>query len=200
MAERGVGFEDVRFLHTLRFEEGAQDLVGGARVHIVGAQQHEAFGAAAFLAHQVFHGRDGLLVGRGTGVEHVLGKLLAFVLNRVEQQAVVLLEHRQHRLARHAGPAAKGDGHLVLREQLLGFFGKQRPVGGRVHHHWLKLLAQHAALGVDVIDRHEHRVLEHGLRDRHCAREAVEHADLDGVLSVHRGRQAHAQSQRGSQC
>ena len=45
-------------------------------------------------------------------------ELLALVLHRVEEQAVQLLEHRQHRLARHRGPAAEDDRDLVLRDQL----------------------------------------------------------------------------------
>ncbi len=52
-------------------QEGAKDLVGGARIDVVGSQQEEAFGAAAVLAQQVFHRRDGLLVRRRAGIEDV---------------------------------------------------------------------------------------------------------------------------------
>ncbi|CAM3640607.1 uncharacterized protein BN745_01606 [Klebsiella variicola CAG:634] len=75
-------------------QEGAKDLVGGARIDVVGSQQEEAFGAAAVLAQQVFHRRDGLLVRRRAGIEDVGGHLFPFVLYRVEQQAVQLLKHR----------------------------------------------------------------------------------------------------------
>ena len=166
----------------LDLQEGAQDLVGGARIDVVGAEQHPALGAAAFLGHQVLDRRDRLLVGRGAGVEHVLRQLLAFVLHRVEQQAVQFLEHRQHRLARHRGPAAEGHGHLVLGQQLARLLGEQRPVGGRIDHHGLELLAEHAALGVDLVDRHQGDVLQHRLADRHRAGQRVQHADLDGLL------------------
>jgi hypothetical protein len=143
-----------------------------------------ALGAAAFLAHEVVHGRDGLLVGRGTGVEHVLGQLFTLVLNGVEQQAVHFFHHRQHRLARYGRPATEDDGNLVLAQQLLGLFGEQRPVGGWIHHDGLELLAQQAALGVDVVNGHQHRVLQHRFRDGHGAGQAVQHAHLDGVLGL----------------
>ena len=162
MAERGVVLQDVFVLDALAVQEGTQDLVSGARVDIVGAQQHEALGAAAVLAHQVFHRRDGLLVRRRTGVEHVLGELFTLVLHGVEQQAVQLFVDRQHALARHAGPATEGHCDLVLADQLTRFFGEQRPVRRRVDDHRLELLAQHAALGIDLVDRHQHGVFQHG--------------------------------------
>lgn len=182
MAERGVDLVDVAVLDALGVQEGAQDLVGGARVHIVGAQQHEALGAAAVFAHQVFHGGNGLLVGRGAGVEHVLLQFLALVLHRVEQQAVQFLEHRQHRLARHRGPAAEHHRHLVLRQQLARFLGEQRPVRGRVDHHRFELFAHDAAVGVDLVDGHQGHVLERRFRDGHGARQRMQDADLDGVF------------------
>jgi hypothetical protein len=73
-------------------QERAQDLVGGARINVVGAQQEEAFRRAAVFAHQVFHRRDGLLVRRRAGIEDVWRHLFAFVLHRIEQQAVQLLK------------------------------------------------------------------------------------------------------------
>ena len=178
----------------LRLQERAQDLVGRARIDVVGAEQHEALGAAAFLAHQVLDGGNRLLVRRGAGVEHVLRQLFAFVLHRVEQQAVQFLEHRQHRLARHRGPAAEHDRDLVLRDQLARLLGEQRPVRRRVDDHGLELLAQHAALGVDLVDRHQRDVLQHRLADRHRAGQRVQHADLDRVGGVRR----RAQRESGS--
>ena len=63
--------------------------------------------STSFLAHQVIDSRDRLLVRRGAGVEDVAAALLAFVLHRIEQEAVELLENRQHRFARHRSPAAE---------------------------------------------------------------------------------------------
>ncbi len=181
-AERRVGLHDVVVGDALGVQEGAQDLVGRARVDVVGAEQHEPRGAAAGLAHQVFDGRDRLLVRRRPGVEDVLRALLALVLDRVEQKAVQLLEHRQHRLARHRGPAAEHDVDLVFLEQLARLLGEQRPVGGRIDHHRLDLAAEQAALGVEVVDQHQDHVLERGLADRHRARERMQDADLDRPL------------------
>jgi len=77
-----------------------------------------------------------------------------------------------------------------LRDQLLGLFGKQRPVGRRVNDHRFQLLAQHATLGVDLGNRHQGHVLQHGFRDGHGARQAVQDAHLDGVGGLGPGGQA----------
>ena len=192
MTEGGVVLHDVRVGHALRLEEGAQDLVGGARIHVVGAQQHEALGLAAVLAHQVFHGRNRLLVGRRAGVEDVLLEFFTLVLHRVEQQAVEFLVHRQHRLAGHRSPAAEGHRHLVLGQQLAGLFGEQRPVGGRVHHHRFELLAHHATGLVDLVDGHQRGFLQRRFGNGHRAGQRMQDSDLDRVGRVgrKRGRQA----------
>ena len=181
MAERGVFLVDVLVGHALAVQVGAQDFVCGARVHVVGAQQHKTLGAAARFAHQVINGRNGLLVRRCAGVEHVFRQLFALVLHRVEQQAVHFFHHWQHRLARHRSPAAEDDGNLVLAEQLLGLFGKQRPVGSRIDDDGFQLFAEHAALGIDLVNRHQDGVFQHGFGNGHRAGQAVQHADLDGV-------------------
>jgi hypothetical protein len=181
VAERRVLLHDVGVGDALAVQERAQDLVGRARIDVVGAEEDEALGRAAVLAHQVLDRGDRLLVRGGTRVEDVLRELLALVLHGIEEQRVVLLEHRQHGLARDAGPAAEHDRHLVLRDQLLGLLGEQRPVRRRVDDHGLELLAEHAALGVDLVDRHQDGVLEHGLGDRHRSRQRVQDAHLDGI-------------------
>ncbi|MDT4818495.1 hypothetical protein FQZ97_515890 [compost metagenome] len=181
VAERGVDLLDVLVGDALAVQEAAQDLVGGARVDVVGAEQEEALGGAAVLAHQVLHRRDGLLVRRGAGVEDVRRQLFALVLHRVEQQAVELLEHRQHGFARHAGPAAEHHVDLVLAQQLAGLLGEQRPVGGRIDHHRLELLAVDPALGVDLVDGHQRHVFQRGLGNRHGAGQRMQDADLDGL-------------------
>ncbi len=165
---------------------GFEDLVGGARIDVVGAFQHPALHRAAVLAHQVIDGRDRLLVRRGAGVEDVALGLLAFVLHRIEQDRVQFLEHRQHRLARHRGPAAEHDRDLVLGDQLARLFGEQRPVGGRIDHHGFELLAEQAALLVLLVDQHQHRVFQRGFADRHGAGQRMQNADLDGVLGLGR--------------
>jgi hypothetical protein len=76
----------------------ARDLVGRARPDVVGAEQVEGFGAL-LLFHPVQSGEN-LLGGFLAGVDDVLRLLEAFVEGRVVEHAVVLLEHRQHRLAR----------------------------------------------------------------------------------------------------
>ena len=83
VTERGVVDHDVLVSHAFAFQVGFEDLVGGARINVIGARQHEAFGAQ--LVDQIVHRRNGLLIRCRAGVEHVLGGLLAFVLNRIEQ-------------------------------------------------------------------------------------------------------------------
>ncbi len=143
--------------NALGEQERAQDLVGGAREDVVGAEQVELLVAAALLRHQVLRRRNQLLVRRGPGVEDVLRALLALVLHGIEEQAVVVLEHRQHRLAAHRGPAAEGHRHLVLEQELLRLLREEIPVRGGVHHHGLDLLAHDPALGVDLLERHHAR-------------------------------------------
>ena len=162
MTKRSVFFVDVLVRHAFAFQVGAQDFVGGAGVDIVGTQQYPALGTATVFAHQVVDCGNGLLVRRRTGVKHVFGKLFTLVLHRVEQQAIHFFDDWQHGFAGHRGPATKDHIDLVLAQQLFGFFGKQRPVGRRVHDHRLKLLAQQAALGIDFVNRHQHGVFQHG--------------------------------------
>ena len=76
-------------------QEGTQDLVGRARIDVVCAKQHPALGTTAVLAHEIFDGRDRLLVRRGTSIEDVARAFLAFVLHRVKEETVELLEDRQ---------------------------------------------------------------------------------------------------------
>ncbi len=188
MTERRVVDHDVGIRDALLLEIGFEDLVGRAGIDVVGAREHPAFDVAAILGHQVVDGRDGLLVGRGAGVEHVALAFLAFVLHRIEQDAVELLEHRQHGLARHRGPAAEHRRDLVLGDELARLFGEQRPVGGRIDHDRLELLAEQAALLVLLVDQHQHDIFQRGLADGHGAGKRMQDADLDGVLGLGRKR------------
>ncbi|MNG79974.1 hypothetical protein D3C79_385990 [compost metagenome] len=181
VAERRIDLFDVLVLDPFSVQEGAQDLVGGARIHIIGTQQEEALGRTAVFAQQVFHRRDRLLVRGGAGVEHVWRHLFPFVLHRVEQQPVQFFKHRQYRFARHRRPATEHRRHFVLGQQLARLFGEQRPVGSGVHHHRLEFFAQHAALGVDVIDGHQRHVFQRRFRDGHGARQRAQNADFNGI-------------------
>ena len=192
MVERRVLLRDAVRGHALGDEEGAQDLVGGAREDVVGAEQVELLVPAALLRHQVLRGGDELLVRGGARVEDGLRALLTFVLHGVEEQAFVVLEDGQDGLAADRGPAAEGDGDLVLEEQLLRLLGEEVPVRGRVDHHGLDLLAHDSALGVDLLERHHADVAERHLADGHGAGQRMENADLDraGALRPQHGRKA----------
>ena len=181
-AERRVVLEDVLVGDAFGFEEGADDLVAGARIDVVGAFEHEPLYVAALRAHEIFDGGDGLVVRHRAAVEYVVGIFLALVFERVEEETVKLFEHRQDRFARDRGPAAEHRCDLVLADQLARLFGEQRPVRGRVDHHRLNLLAEQPPLGVELSDLHQHHILEDRLADRHRARQRMEDADLDRIV------------------
>ena len=202
VAERRVRLHDVALRDVLRLEEGPEDLVGGAGIDVVGAEQEEARRAAALLGHQILDRGDRLLIRRRARVEDVLRELLALVLDGIEEEPVQLLEDRQHGLAGNRRPAAEDHRHLVLGEELACLLREQRPVRGRIHHHRLELLPQHAALGVDLRDGHQRRVLEGRLADRHRSRQRMEDADLDGLRGARRRRaeQSGAEDRRQHEC
>ena len=167
MSERRVVDHDVFFSNTLGLQIGFQDLVGRARIDIVGAGQDPALDA--FLVHQVIDGRDGLLVRRGAGVEDVALAFFTFVLDRIEQQRIQFFKDRQNGLARHGSPAAEDGIDAIDFDQLTRLFGKERPVRGRVDDDGFQFLAKQAALFVLLFDEHQHGVFERGFGNRHRA-------------------------------
>ena len=180
MAEGRVVDEDILFRDALAHQIGLKDVVGRARINVVGSQEGE-FLDAQFLK-EIIRSRDRLLVWRRTGVEDVLGAFLALILHRVEQQAVQFLDDRQNRLAAYRGPVAEDHVDIVYREKLTRLLGKERPVGGRVHNHGFELLAQYAALCVLLVDEHQHRIFQRGFGDGHRARERMQNANLDRLV------------------
>ncbi len=192
--ERRVVLHDVFILDTFGFQVGPDDLVAGAGIDVIGALEHEALHLASFLAHQIFDRRHRLVVRNGTAIEDIIGSLLTLVFERVEQQAVQFLEHRQYRLAGHRRPASKHGGDFVLDQQLAGLLREQRPVRRRIDHDRLDLLSQEAALCIDVGDLHQHQVFQDGFADRHRTGQRVEYSDLDGVFGL---RLVHTSSENG---
>ena len=167
MAEGRVVDEDVFLGDAFRLQIAFKDIVGRTRVDIVGAQKREFLDAQ--LLEEIVGCRNGLLVRRGTGVEDVFRAFLAFVLNRVEQQAVQFLDNRQNRLAADAGPVAEDHIDLVHGQQFARLLGEERPVGRRVDDDGFEIAAKHAALLVLLFDQHFHRIFQSGLRNCHRA-------------------------------
>ena len=180
MTEGRVFFHDIGIGDALAVQEGAQDAVGGARIDVIGAKQRNAACFTTILRHQVFNGRDRLLVRRGAGVEHVLGLLFAFILHRVEEQAVQFFKDGQHGFAADRSPAAKGHIHLRHLQQFARLFGEKRPVGSGVHHHGFNTAAKQAATAINAFHHHQHGVAQRGFADRHGAGKRMQHANLDG--------------------
>ncbi len=167
VTERRVVDHDVGICDSLRLQVSLEDLVRRAGIYVVRACEHPALHLD--LVHQVVDGRNRLLVRRRARVEHVLRRLLTFVLHGVEQQAVQFLEDGQHRLPAHRRPAAEHGGDLLHLDQLARLFGEQRPIGRRVDDHRFQFLAEQAAFGVLLGDQHQHRVLQRRLADGHRA-------------------------------
>ena len=93
-AERQV--ELVDHCASFPFHLGAHDAIGGTGIDVVGADQQDAL--AAIGQHPV-HGRFRLLIGHRSPIDHVGRALLAFVLNRIEQQCIPCFQHWQHGFA-----------------------------------------------------------------------------------------------------
>ena len=158
---------------------GLDLLVGRAREDVVRADEEELLDLELLL--EELQAGDDLLVGRRAGVEDVRRRLEALVLDGVVEQRLVALEDGQHRLAARRGPAAERGGDLVGRDELLRLLGERRPVRCAVLDDGLELLAEHAALGVDLLDREQLGVAHRHLADRHRAAQRVQDADGDRV-------------------
>ena len=124
--------------------------------------------APLLLVDPVQAGKD-LLGGFLAGVDDVLGLLETFVEGRVVEHAVILFEHRQHRLAGRRGPAAHDRRDLVVDEKLLGLFREGRPIAGAVFLDDLDLAAEDAAGFVDLRDGELFGLDRAGFRNRHGA-------------------------------
>ena len=156
VTEGCVVYEDVVGRDAFSFKIGFKDVVGCPWVDIVGAQKREFLNTQ--LIKEVVRGRDRLLVGGGTGVEHVLRAFFTFVLNRIEQQAVQLFDNRQNRFPRNRCPIAEDHVHIMNRQKLACFFSKERPVRRRVNNNCFYLAIQYTTGGVLLFDQHQHRV------------------------------------------
>lgn len=184
MTERGVVLHDVFIGDPLAVQIGTQDFVGGTRIDIVRPQKNDTFCRTAIFAHQVINSRNGLLVRRGTGIEHIARAFLAFILNRIEQHAVEFFKYRQNRFARNRGPATENNRNLIFFDQFTCLFGEKRPVRCRVNDHSFDLFAKQTAILVQIIHQHQDGVLERGFRNRHRTRKRVQHTDLDGICCL----------------
>ncbi|MPM04511.1 hypothetical protein SDC9_50789 [bioreactor metagenome] len=182
-AKRNVFLTPRAFLDALRFPIALELLVDRARPDIVGTKHEEALRRTALLAHQVFDGGQHRRGRRRVQIDDVLRVFLALEMQRVIQQRIVLLDHRQHRFAAHRGPAPEGHGDLFLLDQLFAELGIERPVGARIGDHRLDHLAENAALGVDLVGRHLDDVVQAPLDIRHRARGREQAAELHGVAA-----------------
>ena len=75
---------DIGILNPFGVEKRAKNLVCRTRVDIVSSEEVETFGATTFLAHQILHRRDCLLIRSRPGVEYIPRHFLALVLYWIE--------------------------------------------------------------------------------------------------------------------
>ncbi len=190
MSEGRIADHDILFGDTLGFQKRLKDLVGGARIDIIGAGEDPAFYISALFTHQILNRRDCLLVRRGASIKHIAGAFLAFILHRIEEQAVQLLKNRQNGFARHRGPAAENNVNITDFDEFTRLFCEERPVGCRINDNRLYLLAQKPAILVQIIHHHQDSVLQCGFRNCHRAGQGVQDPDLDHVI----GRLSRAQT------
>jgi len=115
------------------------------------------------------------------GIENVGGGLLAFALARIEQEAALALDDRQHLLARGRGPAAEDRRDLVLVDELARLLGVELGVGGRVHDDRLDRAAEQPAARALRLDQHDQQFLQRPLASRHGAGQRMQDSDLDGT-------------------
>ena len=135
--------------NTLREQVFEQHNVGSLRIHIVRADQIELL---VTFSEQVIHCRYRLLANCFSGVDDIRRLFFTLILNRVEEQAIILLVYRQCELTAHRSPATKGRGNLIFSQQLLGFFREDWPVRCAVRNDRFDLLAEHAAIGIDLVE------------------------------------------------
>ena len=126
--------------------------------------------------------RQRLLLRRGAGVDHVGRLLLALVLARIEQQPVMLGQHRQHVLARGRSPAAEDRRHFVVGQQRARLLGIGVGVRARVHDHRLDRTAEQAAVFVQLFDHHHQQLLQRPFAGGERARQRMQDADLDRAV------------------
>src|SRR5436309_2596797 len=166
LLERGLELAPVRLAHRV---------VGVEDVDLLAHLVDDVLGQAGGLHARVGLVREVVLVElRGA---HELG-----ARDRVPVDRLVLLGDVHHRQGRAARDGADQQLHVVLQDELLGLAHRRRGLGLVVLGDDLDLVAQDAALDVELLDRHLHAprlVLAVALEDAHLRAEV---ADLDDLL------------------
>ncbi len=89
---------------------------------------------------------------------------------------------RQHRLARHRGPAAEHGGGLVLVRSSRAFSANSGQFEAGSTTTGSSFLPSRPPFLFLLVDEHQHGVLQGRLADRHRAGQGMQNADLDGVV------------------
>ena len=165
MTKRRIVDEDVLGSDALLLEVGLKDVVRRPRIDVVRSKKGELLDLQFF--QEVVRRRDRLLVRRSACVEDILGRLFALILNRVEQQAVELFDHRKHRFPAHGRPVAEDNVNFVHGQEFTRLFRKERPVRSRIDDDGFKLTPQNTASGILLLDEHFHGVFQRRFRDCH---------------------------------
>src|SRR4029079_1266064 len=137
---------------------------------------------------------------------HDVGRhLQTFVVGRIVEQALELLEHWQYSLAGSRGITTHHRGDFVLLHQLTCFLRERRPVAGAVLDDGFDFLPHHTATFVDFVYRQHFGIDDGLLRDGDGTGQRMQDADLDCVGGLcalrpyeRRGYRAGGCSDRGS--
>ena len=165
---------------ALELQVGLEDLVGGARIDVVGAGQHPAL--HLLLAHQVVDRRDRLLVRRRAGVEHVAAAFLALGTGpgrtggrsapRTPAAPTCATPRSSSRTPRRiCRPTATA----APSRRTAASSTPDRPPRAS------SFLPSSPPFLFCSVDQHQHDVLQRRLADRHGAGQRVQDADLDGA-------------------
>ena len=181
MTEGGVVHENIFCCDTCIKKVLLKDGVGCPWVHVVSTEQGKGLNAQFFKV--VVNRWDRLLVRCCAGVEDELGGLFALVLHGVEQRnGRQFFNDRQDRLTRYRCPATEHHVHAFNLDQLTRFFREERPVRSWVNDDRFKLLTEQSTSFVLLVDHHQDRVFQGGLRDGHRAGKGMKNANFDGVV------------------
>src|SRR3984957_20218537 len=129
-AQRHVFLPD--YLRLRALETVFDDRMRGPREYIVGADQEKSL--LVQRRHGPLHGREDLLVGRRAHVDDAGRSLKTLELHGIDQEMVVLLEDRPHRLAACRSPAAEYRTYLLPGDEALRLAGESGLIRAAVRH------------------------------------------------------------------
>ena len=116
--------------------------------------------------------------GRRASVDDIWRLFQPFVLQRIEQQMVVLLDNGFDGLAAGGCPAAEQRLDAILGDELLSLLRAIRGIRTAVRYDHFDLLTIQSARRICFLNGKPHCIYQRGLTDRHRAGKRMQHADF----------------------